>query len=316
MTSAPHPRDRRPPGAPPPAAALRWIEECLGHDSRVVQVRALDGGTAHANHALLVTERGGREHRLVLRRWLHPDNEYSPEREIAALALLDGCEVPTPRLIAADPGGVHCGAPALLETRLPGRRPVLTGADRPELLVQLAAAALVVHGMDAGPGTLPPYVPHHAAVAAPVPGTRVVPSYARRPWVFEHAFSIAARPAGGGPDRFIHRDFAPVNTLWWEGRLTGLVDWSTAATGPAAVDIATMRLALLLDAGRQVADEFLTTFTRLRGGYPHDPYWDIRAVTDRLALGCPPRAIPVLEDYLAELVAEFSPAPDGAAPGK
>src|SRR5215472_7952957 len=91
----------------PGAETLRWVERCLGPGSEVKMVRPLAGGTAHRNHALLVASRSGNMHRLVLRRWPADwpaaDPGFSPEREIAALALLAGCEIPTPSLVAADP---------------------------------------------------------------------------------------------------------------------------------------------------------------------------------------------------------------------
>src|SRR5690606_18913600 len=130
--------------------------------------RPLPGGSAHANHALLVESRSGSAHRLVLRRWTARGPEdarrrydaaaFSPEREIAALALLAGCEIPTPALVAADPAGAYCDVPALLITRLPGHPPRPSPDDLPEYLIQLAAALLPVHALS-GASTMPPYIP-------------------------------------------------------------------------------------------------------------------------------------------------------------
>src|SRR4051794_6298352 len=115
----PTPAPCLPIGAPPGHATLRWVEGCLGTGAEVRMVRPLPGGTAHANHALVVETPSGSAHGLVLRRWpgrdpgldagpgrrSYGDTEFSPEREIAALALLAGCEIPTPELVAADPSG-------------------------------------------------------------------------------------------------------------------------------------------------------------------------------------------------------------------
>src|SRR3954469_26004980 len=135
---------------PPSAATLRWVEECLGPGSEVKMVRPLVGGLSHINHALLAESRSGTVHRLVLRRWASAawpviDIDFSPEREIAALTLLTGCEIPTPALIAADLSGAHCDAPALLITRLLGHPPRPSPAELPEYLIQLAAGLLPVH---------------------------------------------------------------------------------------------------------------------------------------------------------------------------
>lgn len=298
-------------GAPPASPTLRWVEECLGKGAEVRMVRPLAGGATHANHALLVETRSGETHRLVLRRWTsrdpaparrsYGDTEFCPEREIAALALLAGCEIPTPALVAADPAGAYCDVPALLITRLKGHPPRPSPDDLPEYLIQLAAALLSVHALN-GAATMPPYVPHNRL------DVRVPPEHALRPALWEHAFEVAARPAPEAPVRFIHRDYHADNTLWSYGKLTGVVDWSDASSGPIAVDIARMRRGLALRYGPAVADRFLTTFDQVSGGHRHDPYWDVRSLLDLLPEDddrtIDEAHVPLYEDYLARLLVE------------
>ncbi|ACY99787.1 phosphotransferase family protein [Thermomonospora curvata] len=294
---------------PPDEATLRWVEQCLGPGSKVKMVRPLTGGTRHANHALLVESRSGHPHRLVLRRWTLPDQtagqEFSPEREIAALALLAGCRLPTPELVAADPAGAYCDAPALLVTRLIGHPPNPGTEELSEYLIQMSAALLGVHSLS-GAATMPPYLPYNRL------RERVPPAHATRPELWEQAFELAARPAPEARPHFIHRDYQPDNTLWSYGRLTGVVDWSSASYGPIGVDIAQMRCSLALRYGLSAADAFLDSFDRVSGGYVHDPYWDLRSVLDLLAqpderhLG---RAcIPLLEAHLAGSLARLGVA--------
>ncbi|WP_433474635.1 aminoglycoside phosphotransferase family protein [Spirillospora sp. CA-142024] len=300
-----------PTGAPPGHTTLRWVEECLGKGAEVRMVRPLAGGAAHANHALLVESRSGEAHRLVLRRWTshhtvparrsYGDTEFSPEREIAALALLAGCEIPTPSLVAADPAGAYCDVPALLISRLKGHPPRPSPDDLPEYLIQLAAALLSVHALN-GASTMPPYVPHNRL------DVRLPPKHALRPGLWERAFEVAARPAPEAPARFIHRDYHADNTLWSYGKLTGVVDWSDASSGPIAVDIARMRRGLALRYGRPVADRFLSTFDQVSGGHLHDPYWDVRSLLDLLPeeddRPMDEAQVPLYEDYLSNLLAE------------
>ncbi|WP_344596475.1 aminoglycoside phosphotransferase family protein [Actinomadura vinacea] len=289
-------------GSPPSRATLRWVEDCLGQGAEVRMVRPLAGGSAHANHALLVESRSGSAHRLVLRRWAAAaprQADFSPEREIAALALLAGCQLPTPSLVAADPAGAYCDAPALLITRLVGHPPRPAPDDLPEYLIQLAAALLSVHALG-GASTMPPYVPYNHL------DQRAAPRHALRPELWERAFEVAAGPWPDAPSRFIHRDYHPDNTLWSYGRLTGVVDWSDASYGPIAVDIAHMRLNVALRYGPAAAERFTSAFDQVSGGYPHDPYWDVRCVLDLLpengtrTLDEP--TVPLLEDYLAALL--------------
>lgn len=296
-----------PSGAEPSQATLRWVEECLGAGSRVKLCRPLPGGVAHINHALLVESRSGTAHRLVLRRWGRPtwtiaDLEFSPEREIAALALLARCEVTTPALVAADPSGAYCDAPTLLISRLVGHPPRPSPDDLPEYLIQFAAALLSIHAVH-GATTMPPYPPYRN----PDPGAP--PRHALRAGLWEQAYAAVAGPAPAAASRFIHRDYHPDNTLWAYGRLTGVVDWSTASYGPPAVDVASMRWVLALRYGTDVADAFLEAFRQVCGDHEHDPYWDLRAVLDRL----PERGdgmvteahMPLVENYLAVALARL-----------
>ncbi|MFL5911401.1 MAG: phosphotransferase family protein [Gaiellaceae bacterium] len=292
---------------PPSAATLRWVEACLGQGSVVKMVRPLVGGRSHVNHALLAESRSGTVHRLVLRRWASAawpimDIDFSPEREIAALTLLTGCEIPTPSLVAADPSGAHCDVPTLLITRLLGHPPRPSRDELPEYLIQLAAGLLSVHGVG-GASTMPPYRPYNHL------DVRLPPIHARYPTLWEQAFDVAGGPAPGATPRFIHRDYHADNTLWAYGRLTGIVDWSGASHGPAAVDVAHMRWNLALRYDLDVADHFLGAFDQVTGGYDHDPYWDLRTVLDLLPeqpdRPISPSDIPVLEDFLTRALFEL-----------
>ncbi|TDD63607.1 aminoglycoside phosphotransferase family protein, partial [Actinomadura darangshiensis] len=106
---------------------------------------------------------------------------------------------------------------------------------------------------------------------------------------------------------FIHRDYHADNTLWSYGRLTGVVDWSDASSGPIAVDIARMRRGLALRYGTPVADRFLSSFDQVSGGHRHDPYWDVRSLLDLLPEDDRPideAQVPLYEDYLNKLLAD------------
>jgi hypothetical protein len=256
-------------------------------------------GTGLSGTGLSGTGRPGKERSMQR----YADSEFSPEREIAALALLAGCEVPTPALVAADPAGAYCDAPALLITRLVGHPPRPAPDDLPEYLIQLAAALLAVHARGGG-STMPPYVPYNRL------DERRPPRHALRPPLWERAFEVAAGPSPEAPYRFIHRDYHPDNTLWSYGRLTGIVDWSDASYGPVAVDIAHMRLNLALRYGPPAAERFVAAFDQVSGGYRHHPYWDMRCLLDLLPEDegriIDEAKMPLVEDYLASLLAQLS----------
>ena len=78
-----------------------------------------------AMHRVTVTFASGGSARLVLRRYVRP-NQIVEDPEIAAqeaavLQLVERIATPTPRLIGVDPTGELAGTPAVLMTELPGR---------------------------------------------------------------------------------------------------------------------------------------------------------------------------------------------------
>ena len=139
--------------------------------------------------------------------------------------------------------------------------------------------------------------------AVPASGVRrnAVPSWAADRGVWERAIALAHEPAPLLPERFIHRDFHPGNTLWEGAQLTGIVDWTTGSRGPGAVDLGHLRWNLVVDHGQRVADALLP--------HPeHHPYYDVVTVLDVL-----PELDPTdthaellrLEDHVARALAEL-----------
>ena len=264
----------------PPAHALAWVGEAIGPGSRVVSVRPLPSSWL-ANHAVTVTDRHDRRHRLVLRRWARPgwdldDPDYTARREATVLELLAGGAVPAPRLVAADPDGAACDVPALLLTRLPGRPPGPAPADRRGFLAQLAGVLPAVHAVDGRAKALVPAYRTYVRLDG-----LSMPAWLPPTPTWRRAFELAAGPAPEAHRCFIHRDYHHGNTLWRRGRLTGVVDWTQASWGPASVDLGHMRWNLAVDYGIEWAEEFLAIHRTLTAGaVEHHPYWDVLTVVD------------------------------------
>ncbi|MEV6523565.1 phosphotransferase [Longispora sp. NPDC051575] len=252
----------------------------------------LTGGVAQSVTGVTTTD--GREY--VLRLWSRPDwretdPDHSPENETAALTALVGSGLPVPEVVAVDAEGRHGEYPALLMTRLPGtilhsathRSPTAEPLTA-DMLRQLVDAADVLHALpvpDVGP-----YAPYEDLSEWEPPSEHPV---------WERALAVAASGPPPGPDVFVHRDFHPGNTLWREGRLTGVIDWTTAARGPAGVDLAHLRINLVLAYDRATADSVL------RFASEHNPYWDVRAVLD-LVDEDDEDDLPTVEEYLESLL--------------
>jgi hypothetical protein len=272
--------------AAPPAAALEWVAAAVGVP--VAAVRPLPGGGWHENHVVVLSD--GRE--LVLRRWHRPewcteDPGFTPEREARALELMQRSPLPTPRAIAVGPE-------LLLTDKLPGGPPSRP-ADLDSFLRQLADALPPIHAVE---GELPPYERYYDSVAVPDSA------------VWRRAAALAAEPPPPGRTCLIHRDYHPGNTLWEDGRLTGVVDWTQASIGPAAVDLAHMRWNLALDHGLDAADRF----GRLAGAGPDQAYWDVVTVLDVLP-DTEPTELEALERYVGTCFPQpHARGPDHQAP--
>ena len=226
--------------------------------------------------------------RFVRADWLAQEPD-APAREVAALRLAERCAVPTPRLVAADPDGTAAGVPAVLTTRLPGA--VVWRPDAVEPFLRgLAALLPAIHATAHAPGDLPPYAPYALESREP-------PAGARDRGVWEAAFARFESPAPDAPAVFLHRDFHPGNVLWAGDAITGLVDWASAAIGPAAADVGHCRWNLARTLGLAAADRFLAL-----SGIAYDPYWDVVAALggfDAAELAAKP---PVEEAFLAAAV--------------
>jgi aminoglycoside phosphotransferase (APT) family kinase protein len=264
----------------PPERTLRWAAESVGAGCRIASVRRLTEGGWHANHALTVVDRGGRSHRLVLRRWARPewrseDPDFTVEREVSALALLADIPVPAPVVVAADPAAAVCDVPTLLLTRLPGSTPGLPH-DMDAFLAQLGQILVEIHAVGGrAREVIPAYRRYYDAQSV------VPPPWSRRRRMWRRAIELASQPPPDGRCCFIHRDYHPENTLWSRDRLSGIVDWTSASWGPAAVDTAHMRWNLALTYGLDAAEEFLRRHRSLAAeAFDDQRFWDIVAVLD------------------------------------
>jgi predicted trehalose synthase len=144
---------------------------------------------------------------------------------------------------------------------------------------------------------VPPYQPYFQ------PAELRPPVWAQTPALWERAIEIATQDAPGGVACLIHRDYHPGNTLWVSGRLTAIVDWSTASFGSPSMDVSHMRANLAMSFDSEAADAFLTAYRDIVGSPSGwDPYWDLRVSVDflpdlpRSALAEPPLAR--LEDFV------------------
>jgi aminoglycoside phosphotransferase (APT) family kinase protein len=272
---------------PPPRVVLAWAADGVGSGSRVRAVHRLSGGIAQTTHALTIDDAGGRRHRLVLQRWLRPewqtDPGFDPAKEAAVLTSLEGSSLPAPRLVRVDPLGTETGAPALLMTRLPGAAPSVGLVSRPESLSALGATLARVHTVSVSgdlSGILPAYAPFGELPDVTIPSATTKPGLWRQALAEAGNAESSASAANGA---FLHRDFHPGNTLWMGGRLTGIVDWTSASWGPPAADLAHLRINLVVLVGRWAAGAAQAAYESHGGVRIDARRHDLRTVFDFLS---------------------------------
>lgn len=264
--------------------------------------------SATAKHLVVLKLEDGSTRQLVLLRYhdakrLAYDPWYVPAHEALALQLLADSAVPAPRLCATDLEAAVCDVPAILESWIPGGQ-----AWRPDdidrYLARAAEVLVAIHRIPVPPDAdLPRYAPYH--------GPRVAsPPFATRAGLWERVADALEVPWPAYRESFIHRDYHPGNVLWDGVRVTGVIDWATAAWGPPGIGLARMRQNLASHLGRAVADRFVCAYVTA-GGDPsaRHPFWDLLDAADSL----PDLAAPMgpgggdlakLEDYVEAVLAE------------
>jgi aminoglycoside phosphotransferase (APT) family kinase protein len=293
-----------------PDLARQWVTHELG-GSRIVSARRLRLGGWHVNYAIDVADARGRREQLVLRLWARQgwqleDPDYTASREAHVLELLRSTAVPAPAVVAADTTGERCGVPALLLTRLSGRPPGRADTRAAGFCRHLGEMLALIHETHGVENSVPGYRLYfdreRAALAPWIPSTTV----------WRRAAAAVREPPPASAMTFIHRDYHPENTLWSGGRLTGVVDWTQASTGPPSLDVGHMRWNLVADHGQEVADRFLACYRRCTGRtLPDQRYWDLVSLLDVLLDGddhgdIEPADLQRFEDYARTLVAQGS----------
>jgi hypothetical protein len=73
----------------------------------------------------------------------------------------------------------------------------------------------------------------------------------------------------------VHSDYWPGNTVWYRGRLTGIIDWTEAEVGDRRADVAQCRVDLTISHGLEVADAFRDAYEGLAGRQSDLWYFDL-----------------------------------------
>jgi aminoglycoside phosphotransferase (APT) family kinase protein len=274
-----------------PLEILRWIAASVGVGAEIRSSRRLTGATSSTLYSVEAA-RNGRPLKLVLRlfanaEWLAEEPDLV-RHEAVSLEKAAGAAVPTPELVACDESDVHCGVPAILMTQLPGRVELMP-ADLDDWLYKLAEAIIPLHTLDVGefPWRYAPY--NDVSRLEP-------PTWSKYPELWERAIEIVNAPWPEVRECFIRRDYHPVNVLWQDSRVSGIVDWPNACRGPAGIDVAWCRANLAEMYGVDIAERFLHACRAVAGSsFVHHPCWDLLVLIE--VLPGPPDVYPPWIDF-------------------
>ena len=196
---------------------------------------------------------GGARRKVTLRRFPRDNRSPQPEHvahEYHVLQLVEKAGIPAPRPLLLDAEAELFGVPAIALTYLPGA-PVYLPRDLWAWADQLARALLAIHAVTSDRFDLSilnmhlrdgvrqelkrrwPSAKEHGALARSVHAALV-----------EDIDHVDWQKA-----TLVHDDFWPGNTVWYRGKLAGVVDWTHAEIGDPRTDVSQCRidLAMILD---------------------------------------------------------------------
>lgn len=241
-------------------AGVVWAESVLGEP--VVEVSELTGGVT--SKMLALRQRSGRSAvlRLVTNEPWRQHGADLTLREQAALRALENAPVPSPVSLGLDAAGASAGAAAHLMSRLPGAP---SGDGDAAMARRMAELLVTIHDVR-------PAAPFRDFQSWAWPAKWVVPEWTGHPEVWQRAFDLLAQDPPPFEPTFLHRDFSHRNLLWADGRITGVVDWVEASSGPRWLDAGHGATNLAVAYGLEAAQAFLKDYAALTGTRP-EPYW-------------------------------------------
>ena len=246
-------------------AALASIVDVIAPDGRLIGTQRLRGGVGSHMHALNIERADGTRLKVTLRRLRPHDAESEPDgllHESELLRLLARVGISAPQPIYLDADGRHFGAPASVLSFLPGR----VNADETNTgpwTDALAATLLSIHAVT--PETTDLSILQRQDDRERIED--IAQSTGEDPFAREIVAVLRAQceRIAPLPPTLLHNDYWAGNTLWYRGRITGVIDWLHARVGDPRNDVSECRSAMTYDHDEEVANEFLAAYERHLG---------------------------------------------------
>jgi aminoglycoside phosphotransferase (APT) family kinase protein len=243
----------------------------------------LKGGISQGMHRLEVSAPDGERQRFVLRRFNDWCAEHDPsvaKREWLVLQALRESPVPAARPVWLDEAGRLFGRPALVTTLLPGAGVVGRADD--EWIRHFAETLANIHGVPVAGTHLQELENHDLDTAARLAGDPPDHHVRGHPRAGEVWAAMRRRWPLVVRDRLValsHGDYWAGNTLWQDGRLTGVVDWEMVGLASRAYDVGYTHMDLSLCTGGSVPDQFVAAYERAAGWTFRDRgFWKLLGV--------------------------------------
>jgi hypothetical protein len=266
---------------------ITWIKEIFGNAMQIQGMEPLKGATSSSVFEVFLIPKN---EPLVLRlftngEWLQEEPDLA-RHEACSLQIAKSLPFPTPTCMAVDETGERCGFPAVLMTKCEGSHHLHhleTG------LLPLAKSLFQIHSLPVSNFDWT-YFPYHRIEEIHPP------MWTHYPHSWQRVIEYVTNKSPEQKKCFIHRDFHPLNVLWKDDQISGIIDWVNACIGPAGVDVGHCRLNLALLHGIEMADQFLKSYIQVSDAtFIYDPYWDLKAVFEFLP--SPPPT--VLQSWIA-----------------
>jgi aminoglycoside phosphotransferase (APT) family kinase protein len=242
----------------PSSEALEEVRRLAGPSAVVTGVVRLEGGQ-HADTWRVDTESPAT--RVVVRRF--PQGDPAPLREARVLRALGGLGGLAPLPLGGDLQGRRSGPPTSLISWLDGEADIAP-TDPRGWARELGRGLAAVHGLPTARLAELPSVFDERGGSQEILGGPLAAE------VRSHWSRVVA-----SPEVLTHGDYWSGNVVWRDGRLTGIVDWSSGSRGPRGFDLGWCRLDLVLLFDERVADDFLAAYEAEAGQAVGDmPLWD------------------------------------------
>lgn len=256
---------------------LERLGQRLVPDAEHASADALVGGLDTASYRLTLSGNGARQDFVVrIYRDYPRESAEAVARELVTLTALSRVGVLAPTPILADPGGEILGEPLIVMSFIAGA-PLPPSADARPWAHRMADALAAIHSVPLD--RLPPEFRR-----GETPDERVArilgmpPEQADALWdTVAAALPLAAAARTPNTPTLIHGDFWFGNTIWQDGRLTGIIDWDGARIDDPALDASIARNDIVLFSGPGTAEMFIERYERARAPLGGLRYWDLVA---------------------------------------